>query len=247
MKFLKTIYDFYLNTSIHVAFAVVSLVQITKLSLNISANFNFNYFVFFATILGYNFLKYLQVFWNRVFTVRKNFGIVFVSSIAIFEMIFYFFRLEFNFQLEFLKIGLLVLIYPLIRKYGLIKMLFVSFCLTFITVYIPTVNNNLHFTYCIQRFIIILCLLIPLEICNFEIDSRTLTTLPKIIGIINLKILGYFLLVLFCFLQFDFYNLFFAFLVAIAIYFSNQSRTKYYASFWVESLPIVYLVLVIIL
>ncbi len=233
MKFLKTIFDFYINTSIHVAVAVFSLVQITKLQLNISVNSNLDYFIFFGTILGYNFLKYFEVFWNRVFTFKKNYAIVLISLIASFGMIFYFFRLNFNLQTEFLKIGLLILIYPFIRKFGLLKMAFVSFCLTFITVFVVEINHN--YIYLTQRFLIIFCLLIPLEICDLETDSKTIKTLSKIIGIQNLKFLGYFLLILSSFLKFDIVT---AIFIGIAIFFSNENRSKYYTSFWVESLPI---------
>lgn len=233
MKFLKTILNFYINTSTHVAVAVFSLVQISKLQLNISTNLNLDYFIFFGTILGYNFLKYFEVFWNRIFTFKKNLGIVLVSLSATFGMLFYFFRLEFNLQTEFLKIGLLILIYPFIRKFGLIKMIFVSFCLTLITVYIIEINHN--YIYLIQRFLIVFCLLIPLEICDLETDSKTIKTLPKIIGIKNLKLLGYCLLVLSNILKFD---IVIAIVIAIFIFFSNENRSKYYTSFWVESLPI---------
>ena len=183
MKFLKTILDFYINTSIYVAVAVFSLVQISKLKLNISTNSNLDFFIFFGTIFGYNFLKYFEVFRKRVFTFTKNYAIVLISLIASFGMIFYFFRLNFNLQKEFLKIGLLILIYPFIRKFGLIKMVFVSFCLTLITVFIIEINHN--YIYLTQRFFIIFCLLIPLEICDLETDSKTIKTLPKIIGIQN--------------------------------------------------------------
>ncbi len=233
MKFLKTILDFYINTSIYVAVAVFSLVQISKLKLNISTNSNLDFFIFFGTIFGYNFLKYFEVFRKRVFTFTKNYAIVLISLIASFGMIFYFFRLNFNLQKEFLKIGLLILIYPFIRKFGLIKMVFVSFCLTLITVFIIEINHN--YIYLTQRFFIIFCLLIPLEICDLETDSKTIKTLPKIIGIQNLKFLGYFFLILSCFLKFD---IVIALVIAIAIFFSNENRSKYYTSFWVESLPI---------
>jgi hypothetical protein len=242
MKFLLLILDFYINTSIHVAVAVFSLVQITKLSLNISTNLNLDYVIFFGTILGYNFLKYAEVFWNRVFTFKKNFDIVLVSLIAVFGMIFYFFRLEFNFKLEFFKIGILILIYPFIRKYGLIKMVFVSFCLTLITVYVIEKNHNC--IYMIQRFLIFFCLLIPLEICYLETDSRTIETLPKIIGIQNLKILGYCLLVVFCFLKFNF-EIVIAIGIAVFIFFSDENKSKYFTSFWVESVPIIWWVLLL--
>ena len=236
MKFLKTILDFYINTSIHVAVAVFSLVQITKLQLNISTNSNLDFFIFFGTILGYNFLKYFEVFWNRVFTFKKNYSIIIVGFLAFLGMIFYFLKLENTIQFEFVKIGFLILIYSFIRKFGFVKMAFVAFCITYITVYV--IEINYHYIYLFQRFLIIFSLLIPLEICDLKSDSKTIKTLPIIIGINKFKILGYCFLLVFCFLQFAFYNLLFAFLVVFAIFLSKENCSKYYTSFWVEGLPI---------
>ncbi|WP_310378450.1 hypothetical protein [Flavobacterium sp.] len=247
MKVFKYILDLYINASIHVAIAVFSLIQLTKYALNSSTNTNLDFFIFFGTILGYNFLKYFEVFWKQVFTFKKNYAILLVSLTAIIGMFFCFFQLEKIIQLEFIKIGLLVLIYPFIRKFGLIKMIFVSLCLTLITVYILEINHN--YIYLFQRFAIIFCLLIPLEICDFEVDSKTIKTLPKIIGIQNLKVLGYLLLVLFCTLDFLFFKLnltidfVIAIVIAISIFFSNENRSKYYTSFWVESVPVFWLCL----
>ncbi len=249
MKFLKTILDFYINTSIHVAVAVFSLVQISKLSLNISTKENLDYFIFFGTILGYNFLKYFEVFWNRIFTFNKNYSIISVSLISFFGIIYFYFRLETCIQVEFMKIGIIVLIYPFIRKYGLLKMFVVSFCLTYITMYVPMIHFDFHwndiYIILIQRFLIIFCLLIPLEICDIESDSKTIKTLPKIIGIDNLKVLGYFLIFVFCCQQFSFCDLAFAFLVAISIFYSDVNRSKYYTGFWIESLPIFWCILLL--
>ena len=249
MKFLKTILDFYINTSIHVAIAVFSLVQITKLQLNISTNENLDYFIYFGTILCYNLLKYFEVFWNRVFTVKNNFDIIVVSLIALFGIVYFYLRLETYIQVEFIKIGIIVLIYPFFRKYGLLKMFVVAFCILYITIYIPIIHFDFRwndiYIYLFQRFLILFCLLIPLEICDLEMDSKTIKTLPKIIGIQNLKILGYFLLLVFCFQQFAFCNLSFAFLVAISIFYSDKNRSKYYTSFWIESLPVFWWILLL--
>jgi hypothetical protein len=239
MKFLKQFLDFYINTSIYVAIAVFSLVQITKLSLNISTNLDLDFFIFFGTILGYNFLKYFEVFWNRIFSFKKNYCIVLVSSIAFFGMFFYFFKLEKSIQIEFIKIGFVILLYPFLRKYGFLKMLVVAFCITYITAHIPEMNHKLNWMYLLQRFLIVFCLLIPLEICDLVADSETIKTVPKIIGIQNLKVLGYLFLVVSCFLKLN-YEI--AILIAIAIFFSNEKCSKYYTSFWVESLPISWLI-----
>lgn len=247
MKVFKQILDFYINTSIHVAIAVFSLVQITKLSLNITTNSNLDYLIFFGTILGYNFLKYLEIFLNGIFTFKKNHSIIIITLVAFLGIIYFYFKIESNVQIEILKIGLLVLIYPFIRKFAFVKMAFVSFCLTLITVYILEINHNIF--YLIQRFSTIFCLLIPLEISDLKSDSKTIETLPQIIGIQNLKILGYFLLVIFYCLNYYLqkFNLgidfFIAIVIAIAIFFSNCNRSLYYTSFWVESLPIFWWIL----
>ena len=156
------------------------------MQLNISTNENLDYFILFGTILGYNFLKYFEVFWNRIFTIKKNYWIILVCIFSIFAMFFYFLKLENTIQIESAKIGFLVIIYPFTRKYGFLKMIIVAFCVSYITVFIPNIDK-LNGFYFFQRFLLVFCLLIPLEICDFETDSKTIKTLPKIIGIDNLK------------------------------------------------------------
>ena len=252
MVLLKRLLDFYISTSIHVAVAVFSLVQVTKISLNITTNYDLDFFIFLGTILGYNFLKYHQVFWDRVFSFNKNYSIVVVSFLAVFCASIFYFNLESELQIMFLKIAFLVIIYPFIRKFPLLKMVFVSFCLTLITVFVLQSNQILNFNYLSQRFLIVFCLLIPLEICDITFDAKTIKTLPQIIGVKNLKMLGYFLLIVVLGLNylynnnssFDFrsffINLTIAFIIAGFIFFSNANRSKYYTIFWVESLPILW-------
>ena len=61
MRFLKRVLDFYINSSIHVALAVVCLTLITLSKFNILIDNNLLLFVFFATITGYNFVKYFGI------------------------------------------------------------------------------------------------------------------------------------------------------------------------------------------
>jgi len=58
MKLLLRFFNFYLDASIHVALAVFSLVYVTTITLNISINSHLIYFIFFGTIVCYNFIKY---------------------------------------------------------------------------------------------------------------------------------------------------------------------------------------------
>jgi hypothetical protein len=258
MKFLRSLIDFYINTSIHVAVGVFSLVQITKLSFNISTNLAIDCFIFFGTVLGYNFLKNFVVFQKKSFTFQKNHPIILVSLMSFFGMIYYYSKLEASIQVSFLKIGFLVLIYPFIRKYGFMKMFVVAFCVTYITVYIPLLRYEFKleaiFIFLLQRFIVIVCLLIPLEIVDVTIDSKTICTLPQKIGIQNTKYWGYSLLVLSFILHLFAVNfaidivivieIFIAIITAVFIFFATENRSKYYSSFWVESIPILWFFLV---
>ena len=254
MKILKFICDFYIQTSIHVAVAVFALVQITVISLNIKIDANLGYFVFFGTIIGYNFLKYFKLFVNKKFTFSNRFDVFTVSLLSSFCVVFYFLKLSYEIQIAICKIVVLVLLYPVLRKYGIFKMFIVAFCIVFITVYVIIPVGQVPYVYMLRRFFIVIALLLPLEIADIEIDSKTITTLPQIIGVNSTKLLGYFLLFA-CFLI-DFYdfkstsilitNMVVFFVIAAAIFYSSINKSRYFTSFWVESIPILWWLLLLI-
>ena len=55
---MKRLCDFYLNASVHVSLAVISLLNITAILFDLDLNNHLSYFVFFGTIVCYNFIKY---------------------------------------------------------------------------------------------------------------------------------------------------------------------------------------------
>jgi hypothetical protein len=246
---LKNILDFYLKTSIHIGFAVLSLVHITKIYLQLQLDNSINYFIFFGTVLGYNFLKYMEVFYLKKFTVKHNLDIILVSFLAFLGTVFSFFQMQNEIQFAFLKIGILVFLYPFLRNYGFLKMFLVAFCVSIITVNIPCLYlKSLHINFyiiLIQRFLIIISLLIPFEILDSKTDKNHLKTIPLSFGINLTKLFGIVLISLFLALDFIYFqlqkfviDLTIALLTALFIVFSNINRNKYYTSFWVESVPI---------
>jgi len=56
MRFMKLLFDFYINSSIHVALAVLSLSWITLLEFDIPYDKEVLFFIFFASITGQNFI-----------------------------------------------------------------------------------------------------------------------------------------------------------------------------------------------
>lgn len=255
MKFLQRLLDFYIQSSIHVGFAVFCLVKITEITVNINPNPLLASCIFFATILGYNFLKYLEVFWKGNYHSAKYYSILIVSIFSLFVLIFQFCYLSNAIRMHLFVTGLLVLIYPFIRKFGMLKLFFVSLVVTYTSVFIPFVNAKvivmdleIHF---IQRFLLLSSLLIPFEIMDSFQDPISLQTMAQKYGINKTKLFGMLLVIPFMILEFlktnsSIVSLFIGLVTVIFIHFSSKQRNKYYTNFWVESVPIFWLILLII-
>ena len=80
MNFFKIIFNFYINASIHVGFTVYAFVRITEQYFGLSYNGNLNYFIFFGTITGYNFVKYASVAKLHHRRLTKNLKIIQIFS-----------------------------------------------------------------------------------------------------------------------------------------------------------------------
>ena len=84
MRFLKLMFDFYLNASIHVAFSVYAFLRITEIYLELPYNENLNWFIFFGTITGYNFVKYAGVAKLHHRSLTKDLKIIQIFSFICF-------------------------------------------------------------------------------------------------------------------------------------------------------------------
>lgn len=255
MQLLIKPFDFYINSSIHVGIAVFCLVQITILSNHLIGLNNYSTCVFFGTVLGYNFLKYYEVHKKWIYYLRNHLGILLISVLAFIGFLISFLKLEFMIQKPILYAGLFVLFYPFIRKYGWLKIFWVSLVVTFITTYIPfqteKLSQNNFGINLIQRLLIIISLLIPFEILDSTIDDTSMKTLPQRFGIKKAKLFGIILVIPFIVLEFFKVNssliiLPISLLTVGFILFSKTGRNKYYTSFWVESIPIIWWILVLI-
>ena len=247
MSIAKRLFDFYLNASLHIGLAILALTNITEFSLKIPSQLNLNMVVFFGAVVGYNVLKYVDVLTRNRQWISRNSMIILASFLAFLTACYYFFQLETKTQLAFIGIGVIIFFYPFLRKFGLLKMFLVSFCISLITVGIPflmikSVSIDCYLTF-IQRFLIVVSLLIPFEIYDSKTDDPTLLTLPQQCGIRPTKILGMLLVIPFLLLEFFKTNpsysvLIVSIITVLFIHFSSDHISKYYTSFWVESVPI---------
>ena len=256
MKILRKIFDFYIQSSIHVALAVFCLLQITVVSNQQQLNKYFSLCVFFGTVLGYNFLKYFDYLKKRKLWNKKYFSIIVVSALSGIGFLFSFYLLNYSIQILVLISGLFVLIYPFLRKHGWLKLFLVSFVVTFITVYIPFQSEKYSISELYlnlwQRFFIIISLLIPFEIMDSKTDDKSLNTLPQQFGIKKAKLFGMLLVIPFFILEFlklhpSYLVLPIGIVTVCFINFTTLERNKYYSSFWVESVPVFWWILHLIL
>jgi len=107
----------------------------------------------------------------------------------------------------------------------------------------------------VQRMLFILVLILPFEIRDMQLDFKNLKTLPQKIGIKKTKKVGFVLLLFSLTMEFlittslsnkNIYLLI-SFILLLFLMRSSQNQSKFYSSFWVESLPILWWILILIL
>lgn len=271
MQILKRIIDFYINSSIHVALAVCGLVWVTLLNFNVGADLDFVFFIFFATITGYNFVKYfgLAKFHHRRLASWLK-AIQIFSLLCFVALAYYTFILKTETIFYFLGLGLITFLYAIpflpkkifveagnLRAIGGLKIYVIAFVWTCVTVLIPLLNENyvldndmvIEF---VQRFLYVVTATLPFEIRDMKYDSLKLATIPQKIGVYKTKVIGVLLIVLVFLLEFfkdEFYVnktiilSVICLLLLLFLLFSTKNQKYYYSSFWVEGIPILWAIL----
>ncbi|KDN55411.1 hypothetical protein [Flavobacterium seoulense] len=265
---IQALFDFYLKSSIHVALSVYALVRMTQFMFEIPYDESIALFSFFGTIVGYNFVKYDALARAKKRMMRNELKMIAVLSFFSFLAGgYYFFQLQLVTQLFAAGVLVLTLLYTLpffpnrrnARNWAGVKIYIVSLCWVGVTLLLPLVNAHQDlgqdfFIKCIQRFILIFNLVLVFEIIDLANDDPHLKTVPQQIGVKRTKILGLLLLIPFYFLELlknNFIqkqlvvNLILVVMLSLFLIFSNTNRSKYYTSFWVESIPILWWLMVV--
>lgn len=271
MQIIKRLFDFYINSSIHVALAVCGLVWVTLLNFNVGVDLEFIYFMFFATITGYNFVKYfgLAKFHHRSLANWLK-SIQIFSLLCFFGMCFFALKLDNQTLIYFGASSVITFLYAipfLPKKYFLkagnlraisgLKIYVIAFVWSFTTVIIPLLNegyiiDNDVFIEAVQRYLYVIIAMLPFEIRDMKYDSLKLSTIPQRIGIVRTKVIGVLLIVLVFFLEFfkdEFWTNKTIILgiiclsILLFLVFSKVSQKKYYSAFCVEGIPIIWAVL----
>lgn len=263
MRLLFSAFQFYINASIHVALAVCALVGVTTIEYNLEVSFALWAFVFFGTITGYNFVKFAEIAGMRYRSLADL-----LRSIQVFYLFCFGIVVYFGWQLSEKTIGVTVIFalltffyaVPLLkqknlRTFGGLKIFIVGMVWAGVTVIVPLIASETQLTTdCwisfVQRFLLVVTLTLPFEIRDLGYDVLELKTLPQQLGLQKTKVLGVILLLVCIFmegLKGQFSDWHFTSLVivctsiAVLLIISEKKQSKYFASFWVESIPIIWL------
>jgi 4-hydroxybenzoate polyprenyltransferase len=273
MKVLKSILNFYLNGSIHVALSVYALTWVTLIQFGIDYDENSLYFVFYASITGYNFVKYFGVakFHHRSLASWLK-AIQVFSLVAFLALCYYASQLEIKTLILIGILGLITFLYAIpllpqkyfidehknLRQISYLKIIVVAAVWAGFTVLLPVVDSNQEIKsnvifLLLQRFLIVVVLILPFDIRDVQYDAISLQTIPKKIGVEKTKRLGLMLMVFSLVLEYLFATeslvktpfMIFFFLVILFLMRAKTTQSKYYSSFWVESLPLVWWLLLL--
>jgi hypothetical protein len=144
-----------------------------------------------------------------------------------------------------------------LRGVTTLKLFLIAFTWAGVTVLIPLLQQEISFEQevwiiFLQRFLFILAITIPFDLRDLNYDRIELKTLPQIIGTKKSKIVGIVAIIIFFNLEFLSKNctkksLFLTGIISmvtiISLYFSSENQSKYYSSFWVEGIPVLWFLL----
>ena len=265
MLFYKKVFDFYIKSSLHLGFCVVSLYLVSIFKQQITVNHYVLICLFSSTIIVYNFIKYASTlpyyFFVQNAPIKKIQILSFISGcVLLFSLFFLDWKTLFFGFILFLIC--LLYVFPLnhsesnFRNRSKIKLFLVAICWSGSTVLLPFIESQQMDYYgstvlFIQFFLFVVIYSMPFEIRDLKYDSKELRTIPQIFGIKKSKYISYILS--FIFISISFINqsknndlisdVLISVILIFIIYRTKKNQTKYFSSFWVESVPVYWFII----
>ena len=271
MNFLKNVFKLYIHSSIHVALAICALMGVSLLTYDLPFQKWEFCFVFFASISAYNFSKFAQKAGFHHQSLSFELKIIQVFSLICFLLLGY---VSFYQSIAFLSLAglmaLLTILYSLpfiplkyrLREFKSFKIFIIALVWTGTTLWLPIINQLNIFSTAIlwstiSYFALVLALILPFEIRDLQFDDPKLGTFPQRLGIAKTRKIGYVFLGVFVLASFinpellrreKILCLAISLLTALLLKKAKIFQSEFYTSFWVESIPIIwFLVLYFIL
>ena len=271
MRFFNSLFSFYVQSNMHVALAVSSLTILTGVYFNIDSTFS-SWFLGASTFLSYNAIRYLKY---KTGILRVDIEDWFIRSlkylqlsslIVIMFLIVLISKLKIVDYLVLLPFFSLTLLYMIpvfksknqlysLRQLPGVKIFSIAVSWAGLITFLPLLRQEVVIDikvlgYFILQFFFVIVLTIPFDIRDFLFDSKKLKTIPQVIGIKGAKLLGIVLLILLFLIHICVFKdvsyiplLVVILFLSILLWKSNSHQHKYYASFWVEGIPIIWVLL----
>ena len=273
MHWLKKYFDFYVFSNLHVSFAVFSLTKLTLVMYDITEDI-LPWFTFFSTLLSYNFIRLYKLsdiqHWMNQFVRKHRKALIFLMSVSLVSCFYLLFQLQLKAILVLIPFTFFTFFYVLpinfnrntpvtLRAISFIKLFLIAFSWAGVTVLFPLTNHHksigldelLIFA---QRFLFVVAITLPFDIRDIDFDDATLKTIPQVLGVNYAKRFG--ILCLMLFVGMGFFrsttegfreHLIIAVLVLIFLMRASKDQNKYYSAFWVEGIPVIWLLLHLII
>ena len=242
---------------------MLSLLAIVHMQYNLSLQYPLFIFVFCATVVTYNFIRSFS--FSDYPKLRRP--ILVFTFLTITGLCISATKLTFHTLLLASFLGLLSFSYVLpinrfftgLRQLPYLKSFVVVGCWASVVVLIPLINHRSQLStksiiLWIQMALWTFATMIPFEIRDIYDDSDRMKTIPQLFGIKGAKVIGTLSLVAVIILSYFLANQIedmtpTVLTTAIAIVLllkSNEEQSPYFASFWVESLPLIWLLSILV-
>jgi len=262
IRTLKSLFDGYITASFHVALAVVAMTKITVIEFSIILPKEILVFIFCATLVGYNFIKFKDLL------VAKGFYTTSLSMIALCTLVCIPICIAILFSaplpLFFLSLlaGSIVVIYAIplsqtgrnFRSQSGAKMYLVALAWILFTLGIPLIYYKEPFSVTILlmglvQFIYVVAAIIPFDIHDRECDDADLRTFPLQMGVKESKWLALLPLGVSIFVLVFWPVFSSAFVLAgilsftilgFCIWKTHEGQSFYLTRFWIEGIPLLW-------
>jgi hypothetical protein len=268
MEVFKAIFRFYINASIHVALAVVALCVFACRQYDLTIDFSLLVFIFLSSITAYNFVKYAplaKLYHKRLTDNLKQIQVFsFLVFIGLVVSVFYI-------DLQIIAVcsimGLLTLLYALpvrrrnLREIALLKVFVIALIWATTTYLLPFLNESIlwndlgwkwYFNY-FEHFVWVVMLMIPFEIRDLKYDRKHIKTIVSVMGVFKTKVLSFSIILLLAFYRIfidhpkQLWVYIFVYLSLLAgIGLSKEVQKPYYSSFFIEALPVFWMILTLL-
>ncbi|PRP66159.1 UbiA prenyltransferase family protein [Nonlabens agnitus] len=272
MMVAKHFLDFYVKSSLHVSLCYIAFYAVVSAHAGFTPGWIELTAIGTATLVGYNVAKYIHLL-NEKFPYHYPIKLLtflcsLVASITVIELGMRAFAL-------FAFCTILTSLYSLpellgksFREIPILKLITIGASWSILAVLLPyaiqtdsieellnVINNEGIYGRLIQYSLFVIALCIPFEIRDLKYDPPKLRTLPQVVGTQNSEIIGLVLIAICALLEylmasgFNVHGIITYIILAItalAIMGSDKIKSDYYASFFVEAIPALWLVLILL-